>query len=215
MRKKIGIIGSGVVAQSLGAGFLKHGYEVMLGTRDILKLSKWQAGDGKGAQIGSFAEAAAFGNIVVLATKGTAALAAMELAGEENFNGKTIIDASNPIADEPPVNGVLKFFTNQNESLMEELQSTFPNANFVKAFNSVGSAFMVNPSFENKPTMFICGNNEEAKKKVTEILDIFGWETADFGKVESAGAIEALCMLWCIPGFSNNEWTHAFKMLKL
>jgi hypothetical protein len=98
---------------------------------------------------------------------------------------------------------------------MEELQETAPDANFVKGFNSVGNAFMVNPSFKSKPTMFICGNNKEAKKEVSAIIDQFGWEAADFGMAESARAIEPLCMLWCIPGLSNNEWTHAFKLLKL
>ncbi len=215
MKKKFGILGSGVVAQTLGAGFLTYGYEVMLGTRDITKLKDWQSDDGKGAQIGSFAETASFGDIIVLAAKGTAVKAVLESAGAEYLNGKTIIDAANPIADAPPVNGVLKYFTTMDESLMEQLQSAYPEAHFVKAFNSVGSAFMINPSFESKPTMFICGNNDEAKKEVTEILDLFGWETADFGKVESARAIEALCMLWCIPGIVNNEWSHAFKLLKL
>lgn len=215
MRKKIGIIGSGIVAQTLGAGFLKHGYAVMLGTRNAGKLAEWQAGDGKGAEVDSFAKTAAFGDIIVLAAKGTAAKAALELAGAENLHGKTIIDAANPIADAAPEKGVLKFFTNFDESLMEQLQNAFPEAHFVKAFNSVGGPFMVNPAFESKPTMFICGNNEEAKKEVSGILDQFGWETADFGMVESARAIEPLCMLWCIPGMLKNEWTHAFKLLKL
>jgi len=96
---------------------------------------------------------------------------------------------------------------------MEQLQNAFPESDFVKAFNSIGSAFMVDPSFESKPTMFICGNNEKAKMEVTKILDLFGWESADFGKVESARAIEPLCMLWCIPGIAKNEWSHAFKLL--
>jgi predicted dinucleotide-binding enzyme len=97
---------------------------------------------------------------------------------------------------------------------MEELQSAFPDANFVKAFNSVGNVFMVNPKFESKPTMFICGNNAGAKKEVIHILDLFGWETADMGAAEAARAIEPLCILWCIPGFLENKWTHAFKLLK-
>jgi len=213
--KKIGIIGSGVVAQTLGSGFIKHGYEVMLGTRNVSKLKEWHTNDGKGSQLGSFAEAASFGNIVVVAAKGTAAKAALALAGAENLKGKTIIDAANPIADAAPVNGVLNYFTSMNESLMEQLQTSFPEAHFVKAFSCVGSPFFINPSFDSKPTMFICGNNEGAKKEVTEILDLFGWETADFGMVESARAIEPLCMLWCIPGMAKNEWTHAFKLLKL
>ncbi len=212
--KKIGVIGSGIVAQTLGAGFLKHGYKVMLGTRDQSKLTEWQKGPGANALIGSFADAATFGEIIVLAVKGTVAKNAIDLMGHENLKDKTIIDATNPIADAPPTNGVLKFFTNLDKSLMEELQETVPAANFVKAFNSVGSASMVNPSFETKPTMFICGNNAHAKKEVSLIMDTFGWEASDFGMVESARAIEPLCMLWCIIGFTNNQWTHAFKLLK-
>ena len=213
--KKIGIIGSGVVAQTLGAGFLKHGYQVMLGTSDTSKLAEWQKGAGADALVGSFADTAKFGEIIVLAVKGTIAKNLLGQLGYENLNSKTIIDTTNPIADAPPTHGVLKFFTNLDKSLMEELQETVPGANFVKAFNSVGSPFMVNPSFESKPTMFICGNNENAKKEVSLIIDQFGWETADFGMAESARAIEPLCMLWCITGLSKNEWTHAFKLLKL
>jgi len=213
--KKIGIIGSGIVAQTLGAGFLKHGYQVMLGTRDHSKLAEWQKGAGAKAQIGSFADTAKYGEIIVLAVKGTSAKNALGLMGHENLRNKTIIDATNPIADAPPTNGVLKFFTNLDKSLMEELQETVPGTNFVKAFNSVGNPFMINPSFESKPTMFICGNNENAKKEVSIIIDLFGWETADFGMAEAARAIEPLCMLWCIPGLTKNQWTHAFKLLKL
>jgi predicted dinucleotide-binding enzyme len=213
--KKIGIIGSGIVAQTLGAGFLKHGYQVMVGTSDKSKLAEWQKGAGANALVGSFADTAKFGEIIVLAVKGTIAKNALALMGHENLNNKTVIDATNPIADAPPTNGVLKYFTTLDKSLMEELQETVPDANFVKGFNSVGNAFMVNPSFESKPTMFICGNNEYAKKEVSIIIDQFGWETADFGMAESARAIEPLCMLWCIPGLSENKWTHAFKLLKL
>jgi len=210
---KVGIIGSGVVAQALGDGFVKHGHEVMLGTREPAKLADWTAKN-PGSTVGSFAETAKFGALVILAVKGTVASEALRAAGAANFSGKTIIDAVNPIADAPPVNGVLKFFTNLDESLMEQLQREFPDARFVKAFNSVGSALMVNPKFAaGKPTMFICGNHDSAKKAVSEILDQFGWETADMGKAEAARAIEPLCMLWCIPGFLRNEWTHAFKLL--
>ena len=212
--KKIGIIGSGMVAQTLGAGFLQYGYSVMLGTRDESKLLDWQAGLGAEAKIGSFQEAAAFGEVLVLAVKGTAAKAALDLIGDDLLKNKTIMDATNPIADRAPENGVLQFFTDQNGSLMEQLQAEFPEANLVKAFNSVGSAKMVNPTFEVKPSMFICGNNEQAKREVGEIVELFGWEVEDMGSAEAARAIEPLCMLWCIPGFLNNQWTHAFKLLK-
>jgi predicted dinucleotide-binding enzyme len=213
--KKIGILGSGIVAQILGSGFLKYGYQVMLGTSDKSKLAEWQKGSGAKALIGSFSETAKFGEIIVLAVKGTIAEKVLGLAGHDNLKHKTIIDTTNPLADAPPVNGVLKFFTNLDKSLMEGLQEAVPDANFVKAFNCVGNAFMVDPSFESKPTMFICGNSENAKNEVTVILNKFGWETADFGMVESARAIEPLCMLWCITGLTKNEWTHAFKLLKL
>ena len=215
MTKKIGIIGSGVVAKTLGAGFIKHGYEVLLGTRDTSKLSEWQATEGQGAQIGSFSDAAVFGDLVILAVAGLAAKSAIEQAGPDDLKGKTVIDAANPIAEDPPVNGVLKFFTTLDESLLEQLQSAFPGINFIKGFSCVGSAFMVNPTFESKPTMFICGDNDASKSELKEILDQFGWETADMGKVEAARAIEPLCMLWCIPGLSENKWTHAFKLMQL
>jgi 8-hydroxy-5-deazaflavin:NADPH oxidoreductase len=147
--------------------------------------------------------------------KGGAAAEALRAAGAERLAGKPVIDATNPIADAPPQNGVLKFFTSLDESSMERLQREFTRAKLVKAFNSVGSTRMVDPKFAGgKPTMFICGNDEAAKKTVAGILDQFGWETADMGKAEAARAIEPLCILWCIPGFLRNEWTHAFKLLK-
>lgn len=213
--KKIGIIGSGAVGQTLAGGFLKHGYTVKLGSRELSKLDEWQAKVGPQATHGTFAETAAFGDILILAVKGNAAKEALQLAGAENLKGKTIIDTTNPIASAPHVNGVLRFFTTYDSSLMEQLQTAFPEANFVKAFNSIGSAFMVNPDFGGiMPSMFICGNNNTAKAEVTAILNQFGFETEDMGKVEAARAIEPLCMLWCIPGLSQNKWSHAFKLLK-
>ncbi len=185
----------------------------MLGTRTPAKFNEWKTQNPNG-RVGSFAEAATFGELIVLAVKGMAAAEALRSAGPRNLSAKPVIDATNPTDDSPPVNGVLKFFTNPNESLMEQLQHEFSGAKFVKAFNSVGVDLMVNPQFAaGKPTMFICGNDESAKKTVTGILDSFGWETADMGKAEAARAIEPLAMLWCLPGFLRNEWTHAFKLL--
>ena len=212
---KIGILGSGIVGQTLASGFTKHGYDVMIGTRNSGKLSELKEKIESKVSVGSFTETVKFGEIVVLAVKGTAAKEILKIAGEVNLEGKTVIDVTNPIANKPPENGVLKFFTSLDKSLMEELQFEVPKANFVKAFNSIGSAFMVNPDFNGeKPTMFICGNDEGAKKEVNEILDKFGFEVEDMGGVEAARAIEPLCMLWCIPGFLKNEWSHAFKLLK-
>lgn len=213
--KKVGVIGSGIVGQVLANGFVKHGYRVMIGTNDATKhqLLKEKV---NGAEVGSFEQTAKHGDIVVLAVKGHAAKEALQKAGITNLNGKTVIDATNPIDEKTaPDNGVLHFFTDLNLSLMEQLQAAAPQANFVKSFSCVGNVFMVNPDFGGvKPTMFICGNNEEAKAGVTQILDQFGWETEDMGKAGAARAIEPLCILWCIPGFIRNQWMHAFKLLK-
>ena len=210
---KIGILGSGIVGKTLAGGFLKHGYEVMAGSRQPEKLQDWKAEIGPKLQTGNYSETAAFADIIVLAVKGTVAKAVLKLAGIENLSGKTVLDATNPIADAAPVNGVLQFFSSLDESLMEQLQNLAPKANFVKAFNSVGAHVMVNPKFETRPTMFICGNNEAAKEITKKILDQFGWEVEDMGGTEAARAIEPLCILWCIPGFRENRWTHAFKLL--
>ena len=211
---KIGILGSGGVAQALATGFMKHGHQVMLGTRETGKLAGWLA-QNPAALVGDNAHAADFAEVVVLAAKGTAAAQSLRLAGAVNLGSKPVIDATNPIADEPPVNGVLRFFTGPNDSLMEHLQREFPQARLVKAFNSVGAGLMVNPQLAGgPPTMFICGNDDAAKKLVTVLLAELGWEASDMGKAEAARAIEPLCMLWCIPGFVSGDWgPRAFKLL--
>jgi len=213
---KVGIIGSGIVGRVLATAFIREGHDVMLGTRNPSKdeVQKWKKENPAG-QSGLFSEAAKFADLVVLATGGSVTEEAIKLCGADNFKNKVVIDATNPIAAAPPVNGVLKYFTSLEDSLMERIQRLLPQAKLVKAFNSVGNAFMYKPQFkEGKPTMFICGNDDGAKKTVTEILTAFGWETEDMGKVEGARAIEPLCMLWCIPGMTRNQWTHAFKLLK-
>lgn len=213
--KKIGVLGSGVVAQTLAAGFLKFGYDVKVGTAHPEKLKDWQKTLSQQDLVVGFQEAARHGEILVLAVKGLAALSLLESIGQDLLQGKIIVDTTNPIADLPPESGVLQFFTDINFSLMENLQNAFPQSSFVKSFNSVGSHFMVEPKFaEGTPTMFICGNSDEAKAEVKDILSKFGWEYEDMGSAIAARAIEPLCMLWCIPGFLNNEWQHAFKLVK-
>jgi predicted dinucleotide-binding enzyme len=212
---KVGVIGSGIVGQVLAAGFIKHGHEAMLGTRDPKKpdVQKWAAAT-PGGKVGTFAEAARFGEMVVLATAGNVAESALELAGIENLNGKTIMDACNPIADTPPVQGVLSYFTGPNDSLGERVQAKAPKAKVVKAFNSVGNGLMINPKFEQgMPTMFYCGDDAGAKQQVADVIRQFGWEPYDCGGIVASRAIEPLCVLWCLPGFVRNEWNHAFKLL--
>lgn len=211
---KIAVLGSGQVGQVLADGFLKHGHHVMRGTREPGKLATWREGAGAKGSVGTFAEAAAWGEVVVLAVKGGAAESVIDLAGSANLAGKTVLDATNPIADLPPVNGVLRFFTNLDDSLMERLQRKAPEAHFVKAFSCVGNALMIDPELPGgPPSMFICGNDEAAKTQAKGILTELGWETVDMGKVEAARAIEPLCMLWCIPGLTQGKWMHAFKLL--
>lgn len=212
MKQKIGVLGSGSVGQTLAAGFQKHGYEVRIATRHPDKLKDFSAGSGIAA--GSFPDVAGWGEMLVLAVKGSAALASLKEIGAAPMRGKTVIDTTNPIADAPPVDGVVQFFTGPNSSLLEQLQAAQPETRFVKCFSVVGAAKMVDPVFrDGRPSMFICGNDAEARKSVTGVLDEFGWETFDMGSAVAARAIEPLCQLWCIPGFKQNHWTHAFKLL--
>jgi 8-hydroxy-5-deazaflavin:NADPH oxidoreductase len=212
---KVGILGSGSVGKALAAGLLKHGHQAMLGTRNPGKpeVEQWLRENPTGAT-GTFEQAARFGELLVLATLGRAAEEAIRLAGPANFAGKTIIDTTNPIAETPPVGGILAFFTGPNESLGERIQSILPQAHVVKAFNSVGAARMVNPVYrQGTPTMFLCGDNDAAKQQVCGIIQQFGWDPYDCGGIVAARAIEPLCILWCSRGFQHNRWNHAFKLL--
>jgi predicted dinucleotide-binding enzyme len=212
---KVGVLGSGIVGQTLAAGFIKHGHQAFVGTRDpkAADVTAW-ATKTPGVKVGSFAEAAKFGEVLVLAVLARAVEDVILLSGPENFHDKTLIDTNNPIADAPPTDGVLQYFTGPNQSLAERIQSLLPAAKVVKAFNSVGAGQMVNPDYEQgTPTMFLCGNETSAKSTVSEMIRQFGWEPFDCGTIVAARAIEPLCMLWCIPGFRSNQWTHAFKLL--
>jgi predicted dinucleotide-binding enzyme len=209
---RYGVLGSGIVAKVLAKGLIQHGYDVRIGSRDPQKLADF-ANEARVAT-GTFTEVAAAADVILLAVKGAVASDALRLAGSGNLAGKIIVDTTNPIADAPPVDGVLQYFTGPNDSLMERLQREFPDARFVKAFNSVGNASMVNPSFAaGPPTMFICGNDAEAKRVVSELLETFGWQPSDMGSAAAARAIEPLCQLWCIPAFREKRATHAFKLI--
>jgi predicted dinucleotide-binding enzyme len=213
MMKKVGILGSGNVGKDLARGFIHYGYETTLSSRSEEKRKNLEQ-EINGLKTDTPKNTARNSELIIFAVKGSEAKAALQEIGLENISGKTVIDTTNPIASENPVNGVLVYFSSINKSLMEELQEMAPEARFVKAFSCVGSAHMVNPDFKSKPTMFICGNDKDAKVDVSAILEKFGWETDDMGTVEAARAIEPLAMLWCIPGFRENRWNHALKLLK-
>ncbi len=204
----ITILGTGIVGTTLAHGLKQAGYRVTLANRKGTKVEGWHG------SVAPYQAATAGADVIILAVKGTAAEDVVTSLRNE-LSGKTVIDTTNPITDDPPDDGVLQYFTAQNESLMERLQMIAPEANFVKALNSVGNGVMVQPKFTSgPPTMFICGDNEAAKQRASELLTKLGWESYDMGGVEAARAIEPLCMLWCIPGFRDNSWNHAFKLLK-
>jgi 8-hydroxy-5-deazaflavin:NADPH oxidoreductase len=212
--KRYGVLGSGEVGQTLAKGLASNGFEVRIGTRSPGKLAKFSRSTG--IKEGGFPEVAAWAHAVVFAVLGKAAMEAVELAGAKNLKGKLVIDTTNPISDDPPVDGVLRYFTGPNQSLMEQLQEAHPEILFVKAFNSVGSALMVHPMLSGgPPTMFYCGNDAGAKAEVARLLEHLGWEGADMGSAVAARALEPLAQLWCIPGFRENDWMHAFRLLRL
>jgi len=209
---RIGIIGTGEVGRTLAKGLQRHGHRVTIGTRSPDNLQAIE--DFEDVLVTTVESIAETSEILILAVKGAAALKALTSARQGALEGKVIIDATNPLADVAPEQGVLSFFTERNQSLMERLQEEYPRARFVKAFNSVGAASMIDPVYKGgRPTMFICGNDSESKRIVENLLDNVGWDTADMGSAVAARAIEPLSILWCIPGFQKNEWTHAFKLL--
>lgn len=212
--KKVGIIGSGLVGQQLSMGFLKLDYEVKIGTRDPEKLKDWVNKAGKNASVGSFKEAAKFGDLIVLCTLWVGVENAINLAGKENFVNKIVIDVTNPLIfekeGEPP-----KLALGYPDSAGATIQKWLPNSKVVKAFNIVTANYMTNPNLKDgKPDMFIAGNDANAKKIVSEIASKFGWPVTDLGKIEQAYLLEAIAMTWIRYGFLNNHWTHAFKLLK-
>ena len=209
---KFGVLGSGEVGQTLAAGLKKKGHEVKIASRQPSKLKDFSASSG--IATGTFADVARWAEHAVLAVKGTASLAAVAEAGADNLRGKLVIDATNPISDDPPQEGVLHFFTEPNSSLLEQLQDKYPDVRFVKCFNSVGADLMVDPKLSVQPTMFYCGNDANAKATVRSVLEQFGWDPADMGSAKAARAIEPLAVLWCIPGFRENRWNHAFKLVR-
>lgn len=209
---KIGILGSGDVGKALGKGFVKHGHETKIGSREPSKLDAWVKENGAKASAGSFADAAKFGDVVVLATLGNAVENVIGLAGKDSFDGKVVIDATNPLKMEP--NKMPELSIAGNDSLGEQVQRWLPKAKVVKAFNTVGNAYMVDPKFEGgPPDMFIGGDDDGAKKKVSEILKDFGWGVVDLGGISASRYLEPMCIVWVHHGIRSGKWNHAFKFL--
>jgi len=187
---------------------------VKLGSRDPGqdKLKAWSKEVGPKASTGTFAEAATFGEIVILATLWTGTKSALDLAGPKNMDGKVLIDATNPLdfSSMPPSLSVTG-----KDSAGEQVQRWVPGASVVKAFNSVGNAHMVKPSFPSgTPDMFICGNDDGAKASVTGLAKELGWSVVDMGSIESSRYLEPLDMIWILHAIQSSSANHAFKLLK-
>lgn len=210
----IGILGSGDVGRALGKGFADEGHEVMIGSRspDSEKLAAWKEAAGKKARVGTFAEAAEFAGIAVLATLWSGTESAIRLADPKRFEGKLVIDVTNPLVFEegkPPALAL-----GHTDSGGEQVQRWLPGAHVVKAFNTVGHALMVHPDLPGgPPDMFICGDDAHAKSQVREILGSFGWPAIDIGGIEGARLLEPMCILWVRYGALTGTWQHAFKLL--
>lgn len=211
---QVGILGSGGVGQALGLGFAKLGHEVKIGTREPQseKLRPWLAKAGKKASTGSFQETARFADLAVLATLWSGTESALRLAEPGNLARKVVMDVTNPLlfeTNQPP-----RLALGYSDSGGEQVQRWLPHSKVVKAFNTVGSAHMVDPKFPGgPPDMFICGNDASAKQVVAGICKSFGWAVVDAGGMEGARLLEPMCMLWVQHGLHTGSWDHAFKLL--
>ena len=211
---KIGILGTGDVGRSLGTGFVDKGHDVLMGSRQAgnAKAAAWAKQAGPKATTGTFADAAKFGDVVVLATKWTGTENALKIAGFANFARKVVMDVTNPLDFSK---GTPRLAIGHTDSGGEQIQRWLKDAKVVKAFNIVGHDDMVNPRFPGgPPDMFIAGNDAGAKQTVTEICRQFGWPVIDIGALEGARELESLCILWCLYGFKTDTWNHAFKLLR-
>lgn len=212
----IGILGTGDVGQALGNALIALGHHVKLGSRTATneKALAWAKAAGPKASAGTFADAGAFGEIVVLATLGTANESALRAAGPDKLRGKVVIDTTNPLDASGGMMALKPAITGE-DSGGERVQRLLPGAHVVKAFNTVGHAHMFRPSFAGgPPDMFICGNSDDAKKRVGELLREFGWGVVDIGGIDGSRYLEAMCIVWVRYAGLTNTWNHAFKLLR-
>jgi len=212
---KVGILGSGDVAKALGNGFIAAGHSVRLGSRtpESDGLVAWKKAAGAPGSTGSFADTAQWGELLVLATRGVEIASTLQLAGAKHFAGKVVIDVTNPLVMTPNAPPTLS--VGFNDSAGESVQRLLPDAKVVKAFNSVGNPLMYRPKLPGgPPTMFYCGNDAGAKKKVAEILTTFGWASIDVGGIASSRFLEPLCLLWVTSAMQLGNWNIAFKVLQ-
>ncbi|MBC9910081.1 NADPH-dependent F420 reductase [Chitinophaga varians] len=217
---RIGILGSGPVGLTLGKGLIQTGHHITIGTRNPARegLQQWIKQQGQQAAAGTFRQASEFGELIIICTSWVGTKKAIEAAGIWNFKGKTVVDVTNPVDDKgPDEKGRLNLLIGHTNSAGEQIQAWLPpDAKVVKALSCIGYKHMLSPNFEEgSPTMFIAGNNPEAKQTVVDLLNEFGWnDVADMGSIEMSRSIEPLAVLWTAYGYLNNSSGHAFKLLK-
>ena len=197
---RIAVLGTGIVGRTLATKLVELGHEVNMGSRtpDNDRGAEWVAAAGERASQGTFADAAAFGELVLSCTGGMVALQALSAAGEANLEGKTLLDVSNTLdfsQGRPPILGVCN-----TDSVGEQIQRTFPGARVVKGLNTMNCAVMVDPALvPGAHDVLICGDDEEAKAQVGELLQSFGWSAErilDLGDISSARGLEMYVALW-------------------
>lgn len=198
---RIAVLGSGSVGQALASGYLRHGHEVRLGNR---------AGALEGFEAGTNKEVTEWASLVVLAVLGEAAEELVASLRDE-LAGKVVIDATNPLKHTPDGPTL---FVGFDDSLGERVQRAAPAAKVVKAYNTVGNPLMVDPDLAGgPPTMFLAGEDEEAKQVVIALLAETGWEAADLGGISCSRYLEPMCLAWSYYGIKTGTWGHAFKLL--
>lgn len=210
----IGVLGTGDVGKAIGKGFITLGHSVKMGAREPgnPKAEAWAKEMGNKASAGTFADAAEFGEVVVLATLGVKTLDAIRTAGTNKFKGKLVFDTTNPLDN---ANGPPRLAVGHTDSGGEQIQRLIPDAHVVKAFNIVGNVHMFKPNFPGgPPDMLIAGNDDGAKKSATKILEDFGWEVVDLGGIEASRYLEPMCMAWVAYGMRTKTFNHAFKLLR-
>jgi predicted dinucleotide-binding enzyme len=220
---KIAIIGTGIVGKTIASKLAELNHDVMMGTRNVSDKLASTATDNYGnppfgewiktnskIKLGSFAEAAAFGELVVNATNGSNSITALILAGTKNLAGKVLIDISNPLDFSNGMPPSLLPGLNNTNSLAEEIQRTFPDTMVIKTLNTMWCGLMVNPNLvgNGDHINFISGNNSEAKNKVIKLLNQFGWldkNILDIGDITGARATESLLPIWLkVMGVTKN-----------
>jgi 8-hydroxy-5-deazaflavin:NADPH oxidoreductase len=199
---RIAVLGSGQVGQALARGWGRHGHDVVIGTRQdaVADLA-----------VAPPAEAVRDADLVVLAVKGEVAVELVTSLAD-GLDGRVLVDATNPLEFS---SGGPALFVGTTDSLGEQVQRAAPGARVVKAYNTVGNALMVDPDLPGgPPTMFVAGDDADAKRQVTDLLESTGWEVADLGGIAASRWLEAMCMAWVAYGARTGTWDHAFKLLR-